>query len=132
VFKTLSLKLAKYLARKLVLRQYNANSYIHRLEDPAQGIDLILAGQVCYLARNDKNEKVMLPPLPKLSVTGDTSLIGGNTPNMAELYAKSKAKLAHIPYEDILNVSVAFPPLKEQLMRHADAQKVSMMNAVSR
>jgi len=132
VFKALPLKLAKYLARKLILRQYHAGTFIHRLENPTQGIDLILAGQVCYLASNERKEKVMLPPLPKLSVTGDISLIGEDAPIMAELYAKSKAKLAHIPFNDILNVSMAFPPLKEQLMRHADAQQVSMMNAISR
>jgi len=131
VFQSMPLKLTHYLARKLTVRHFPANSLIYDLKQPAHGIDIVLKGEVCYLAENKQHEKVMLPPLPLLSIAGDTSLQGGETSGMAELVAKSAASLAHIAYDDLLNVSVAYPPLKEKLMQHADTQKVRMMQQVS-
>ena len=132
VFQTMPLKLTKYLARKLTVRHFKANTLIYDLKKPVHGIDIVIKGHVCYLAHNRNKEKVMLSPLPPLSIAGDTSLRGGETTSMAELAAKTDASLAHIAFDDLLNVSVAYPPLKEKLMQHADQQKIKMMQEISR
>ncbi len=131
VFQAMPLKLTKYLARKLTVRHFPANTLIYDLKKPAHGIDIVLKGEVCYLAQNKAGKKVMLPPLPPLSIAGDTSLHGGETTGMAELASKTPVSLAHIAYDDLINVSTAYPPLKEKLMQHADMQKVRMMQQVS-
>ncbi|MDQ7001435.1 MAG: cyclic nucleotide-binding domain-containing protein [Ghiorsea sp.] len=132
VFQSLPLKLTQYLARKLTIRHYAANTLIYDLKTPVHGIDIVIKGKVCYLAHNRLKAKVMLSPLPPLSIAGDTSLRGGKTTSMAELAAKTDVSLAHIAFDDLLNVSVAYPPLKEKLMQHADMQKVKMMQQVTK
>lgn len=132
VFQTMPLKLTKYLARKLTIRHFAANTLIYDLKKPVHGIDIVIKGQVCYLAQNRHKKKMMLSALPPLSIAGDTSLHGGETTSMAELASKTDVSLAHIAFDDLLNVSVAYPPLKEKLMQHADMQKVKMMQQVSK
>ncbi|MDQ6981270.1 MAG: cyclic nucleotide-binding domain-containing protein [Ghiorsea sp.] len=132
VFQSMPLKLTKYLARKLTIRHFAANTLIYDLKKAVHGIDIVIKGQVCYLAQNRNKEKVMLSPLPPLSIAGDTSLHGGETTSMAELAAKTDVSLAHISFDDLLNVSVAYPPLKEKLIQHADMQKVIMMQEISK
>ena len=131
VFVTMPLKLTKYLARKLTVRHFAANTLIYDLKKAVNGVDIVIRGQACYLAQNRNKEKVMLSPLPSLSIAGDTSLHGGKTASMAELIAKTDVSLAHISFDDLLNVSVAYPPLKEKLMQHADMLKVKMMQEIS-
>lgn len=132
VFQVLPLKLNKHLARRLILRRYEAGSLIYALDTPVQGIDIILKGEPCYLAQNGQGEKIILPPLAESSIAGDFALNGQGATSMAELMAKSKTTVAHIPYDDVLNVSVAFPPLKERLRKYADNEKVLMMQGLTR
>ncbi|MDX8383880.1 MAG: cyclic nucleotide-binding domain-containing protein [Ghiorsea sp.] len=128
-FQTLPLKLRLHIGRNLILNKYKADNMIHHLKQPIQGIDVILAGEACYLATLKSGKKIMLPPLNVGSLTGDVMLQGGKSTDIAELYAKSDVTIAHLTYEDMLNVSIAFPPLQERLQKHAETQRLRLMQA---
>jgi len=128
-FQALPLKLRLYMARKLILRKYKAAKLIHALNQPIKGIDLILTGEASYLTQLKSGKKVMLPPLPIGSLTGDVGLQGGDAVDLAELYAKTDVTIAHLTYDDMLNISTAFPPLIERLLKHAEGQRLRLMQA---
>jgi len=132
VFQVLPMKLCQHLARGLVLRHYDASSMIYTLDQTPNGVDIILRGEACYLAKDRSGKKIMLPPLPVSSLIGDITLRGKDYFNIAELMSRTKTTIAHIPYADVLNVSVAFPPLKERLIQHADMQQTRLMQALSK
>jgi len=131
VFHVLPLKLSQHLARCITLRQYGAGSLICSLNKPSNGIDIILSGDACYIAANKNGQKFKLPPLPAKSLVGDLTLKGSKSTQIAEVIAHTKVNLAHIPFGDLLNVSVAFPPLKERLLKHADHQQIHIMQGIA-
>ncbi len=131
VFRILPLRLSKYLARRLVLRHYDAGTLIYSLDQELTGIDIILSGQACYLVKNTTGKKVPLSALPTNSITGDLELKGKGNTNITELMAKTRVSIAHIPFAELLNVSVAFPPLKERLNHYAAIQQTQMMQHIT-
>ncbi|MDX8387699.1 MAG: cyclic nucleotide-binding domain-containing protein [Ghiorsea sp.] len=131
VFKSMPLKLCKYLARKLSLKHYETGQNIYALQQPMDGIDIIIAGSASHVAKNKQQEKILLSPLPAFSISGDVRLKGKGTPSLAELVAQTRTTVAHIAFNDILTVSVAFPLLKERLLQHSDEQKVLIMQEIT-
>ena len=131
VFQVLPLKLSQHLARCVILRQFGAGHLICTLNEPSKGIDIILHGDACYIASDKHGQKFKLPPLPSKSLIGDLTLKGNKSKQIAEVIAHTKVSLAHIPFGDLLNVSVAFPPLKERLIKHADHQQIHIMQGIA-
>ena len=131
VFRTLPLKLSQHLARSITIRNYEAGSLIYKLDQQAQGVDIVLRGKACYLAADKNGKKFKLPPVPPQSLMGDLTVKGPKSTHIAEVIAHTKVTLAHISYEDLLNVTVAFPPLKESLVQHADRHQLNMMQGIA-
>ena len=123
IFNTLPLKLCKYLARNLRMESYAANSMIQTLDKKTMDVSIILSGEACYLAKDSKGKKLKLPPLPIRSLVGNIRLQHEKDIQASELYANSNTKVAHIPYQHMLNISAAFPPLLERLNQHAETQQ---------
>ncbi len=132
IFKTLPLKLCAYLSRHLSRRSFEEKSMILSLGQDSDGIDMILSGETCYLASNKAGKKFMLPPLQQYSLIGNLKLQKNNTETTAELYAKTKVTTAHLPYQNLLNVSSAFPPLLERLLQHAELQQQQTIRALTK
>lgn len=130
-FHTLPLKLSKHLARKLTLRKHKAGTLIYSLHQTMEGADIILSGQACHMAKNKEEKKLLLPPLELTSLVGDITLKGSKATSDFELYAKTDVTTAHIPYAEILNVSVAYPLLKERLANYLASQQSVMMKWLS-
>jgi len=131
VFQILPIKLRMYITRNLVMNQYQSGSIIHAANQAINGIDSIASGEACYVASSKGGDDIMLPPLPVTSLTGDIRLQGEDTAGLAKLVAKSNVTVAHIPFHELLNVAVAFPPLKERLLQHAEAQQMHMMQTLT-
>jgi len=131
VFQILPLKLSHHLARCITIRHFEARSLICTLDTPSAGIDIILSGDACYIAADKHGQKFKVPPLPAKSLIGDLTIKGEKSTQIAEVIAHTKVTLAHIPYGDLLNVSVAFPPLKERLIKHADQQQIHIMQGIA-
>ncbi len=129
VFQAFPLSLRMHLARAMELRTFEAGQIIHRVNKEVNGIDIILAGQACYLTQVRSGKKVMLPQLSIGSLTGDVVLQGDGAMGMAELAAKTNVNIGHLPFKAMLNVSAAFPPLQERLLKHADQHRLLMMKS---
>jgi CRP-like cAMP-binding protein len=132
IFNTLPLKLCKYLARNLSMESYTANSMIHSLEKKTMDVAIILSGEACYLAKDKAGKKLKLPPLPLRSLVGNIRLQHKNDFQAADLYANSNVKVANIPYQNMLNISTAFPPLVERLNQHAETQQQRIILALAK
>ncbi|MDQ6989964.1 MAG: cyclic nucleotide-binding domain-containing protein [Mariprofundaceae bacterium] len=129
VFQVLPLSLRMFLARAMELRTFKAGTLIHALDEKVGGMDMLLAGDACYLAQGRAGKKFMLPRLSLGSLTGDVTLKGGDTADIAELMAKTNVNIGHLPFAALINISAAFPPLKERLLKHANQHRLLMMKA---
>jgi len=132
IFNTLPLKLCKYLARNLNMKDYTANTMIHTLDKKTMDVSIILSGEASYLAKDGTGKKLKLPPLPVRSLVGNIRLQHEKDIQASELYANSNCKIAQIPYQHMLNISTAFPPLLERLTQHAEVQQQRTIIALSK
>ncbi|HID37448.1 MAG TPA: cyclic nucleotide-binding domain-containing protein [Ghiorsea sp.] len=123
IFKTLPLKLSKYLARYVVRKKFPEKSMIFTLSDDVDGIYILLSGKASYLAKNKQGKKFALSPLQPNSLAGDLLLKGANKGLTNELYATNEVHTLLMPREQLLNISAAFPPLIERLTQHAEYQQ---------
>jgi CRP-like cAMP-binding protein len=131
IFKTLPLKLSKYLARHLSSKIFPEKSMIFSLQEQIDGVYIILSGKACYLAKNKQGKKFALSPLKLNSLVGDLLLHGKKSEQSNELFAASKVSIIRIPHEHLLNISTAFPPLMERLMQHAEQQQQQIIHSLS-
>jgi CRP-like cAMP-binding protein len=131
IFKTLPLKLSKYLARHLLSKSFPEKSMIFSLQEQVDGIHIILSGKACYLAKNKQGKKFALAPLKVNSLVGDLLLQGKKSQQSNELFAATEVNTVHMPYEHLLNISAAFPPLMERLVQHAEQQQHQIIQSLS-
>lgn len=123
IFRTLPLKLSKYLARYVTRQSFPEKSMIFNLQDTIGGIHILVAGKACYLAKNSQGKKFALSPLQPNSLAGDLLLQGSKARLGNELFAVTKVHTLFMPLEQLLNISAAFPPLMERLTQHAEQQQ---------
>ncbi len=123
IFKTLPLKLAKYLARHISRKSFPEKSMIFTPQDDTNGIYILLSGKACYLAKNKAGKKFALPALKPNNLMGDLLLQDSKKSIANELYAATEVHTLFMPREALLNISAAFPPLMERLTQHAEQQQ---------
>ncbi len=131
IFKTLPLKLSKYLARHLSNKTFPEKSMIFSLQEQVDGIYIILSGKACYIAKNKAGKKFALAPLKPNTLVGDLLLHGKKSVQSNELFAASKVVTVRMPHEHLLNISTAFPPLMERLVQHAELQQQQIIHSLS-
>ncbi|MDQ7004803.1 MAG: hypothetical protein Q9N67_07775 [Ghiorsea sp.] len=131
IFKTLPLKLSKYLARHVTKQSFSEKSMIFNLQDTVSGIHIIIAGKACYLAENNAGKKFTLLPLQSNSLAGDLLLQGTGATLGHELFAVTKVYTLFMPLEPLLNISAAFPPLIHRLTQYAEQQQQQIALSLS-
>ncbi len=132
IFKTLPLKLGKYLARHVAHKTFPEKSMIFNLQEQVDGIHIILEGKACYIAKNREGKKFALAPLKPNTLVGDLLLQGKKSAQNNELFAASQVTTLRMPHEHLLNISAAFPPLMERLVQYAEQQQQHIIHALSR
>jgi len=131
IFKTLPLKLSKYLARHVSRKTFPEKSMIYSLQNSADGIYIILSGKASYLATNNSGKKFALAPLKPSALIGDLLLQGKKAEQHNELFAVTQVNTLYMPHEQLLNISAAFPPLMERLSQHAQVQQQQIIRGLS-
>jgi len=131
IFKTLPLKLSKYLARHVSRSYFPEKGMIFSLQEKVNGFHMILSGKACYLAKNKNGEKFALAPLNTGALVGDLLLQGKKSEQHNELFAATQVSTLHLPHEQLLNISAAFPPLMERLTQHAEVQQRQIIHSLS-
>lgn len=131
IFKTLPLKLTKYLARYVTHHHFPEKSFILSLKENVTGIHLIVSGQASYLAEANTGKKLALTPLNPGTLVGNL-LLQKNQPQGNELFAVSPVSTLFMPEAQLLNISTAFPPLMERLMQHAEQQQQQIIHSLTK
>ncbi len=132
IFKTLPLKLTKYLARAASIKSFAEKSMILDLAEKAGGIYILLSGKACYLASDKSGKKHALPALKPSALMGDLLLQGKKSLYDNELYAATAVRAIFMPEEHLLNISTAFPPLMERLMQYAEQQQQQIVLSLTK
>ena len=130
IFKTLPLKLSKYLARYITQHNFPEQSIILSLKDKVDGIHIITSGKASYLAEARIGKKFALAPLRIGTLVGNL-LLQKNQPHSNELFALTPVSTLFMPNEQLLNISTAFPPLMERLMQHAEQQQQLIIRSLA-
>ncbi len=131
IFKTLPLKLCKYLARYTSTKVFLEKNMILSLDEHTNGLYMILSGKASYIATNKIGKRFALPPLKAQSLVGNL-LLKKNIQQTHELIAADKVNTLYLPLEQLMNISAAFPPLMERLMQHAEEQQQHIARAISK
>lgn len=132
VFQPIPMKLKRHLARNLTIHNIPAKSFVHALDLPFTGIDIIVAGHACYLASNNAGQKIPLPPLHLHALVGNITLKPSSKLTPIELVTSDNVTVARLPYDVMLSVSEAYPPMKERLQRQAENQQHQLMRDISK
>ncbi|OIQ00632.1 MAG: hypothetical protein AUK35_01930 [Zetaproteobacteria bacterium CG2_30_46_52] len=96
VFQPIPMKLKRHLARNLSIHHIPAKSFVHALDRPFTGIDIIVAGHACYLASNKEGKKIPLPPLHIHAMVGNIQLQPANKLEPIELVARDSVTVARL------------------------------------
>ncbi len=131
IFKTLPLKLCKYLARYTSTKIFPEKNMLLSLDEHTDGLYMILSGNASYVARNKAGKRFALPPLKKLSLVGNL-LLQSNVQRTHELIAINKVSTLSFPLEPLMNINAAFPPLMERLVQHAEQQQQHIAHAIAK
>jgi CRP/FNR family transcriptional regulator, cyclic AMP receptor protein len=131
VLRDIPMHMRQHLAGEARIKHYPAKTMIHRAGEELSEVDMLLRGKAAYVMRNDAGKYTPLEPVRIGELIGDTSaLFKSSCP--ADLMALEPVSMAHIPYGAFKNVVEAYPPLREDLFRHAQAQRARFMRKVSR
>ncbi|HXH64663.1 MAG TPA: cyclic nucleotide-binding domain-containing protein [Mariprofundaceae bacterium] len=131
VLRDIPMHMRQHLAGEARIKHYAAKTIIHRAGEELTEVDMLLRGKAAYVMQSSSGERAILEPLRIGELIGDTSaLFKASCP--ADLMALEHVSMAHIPYGAFKNVVEAYPPLREDLFRHAQAQRARFMRKVSR
>jgi CRP/FNR family transcriptional regulator, cyclic AMP receptor protein len=131
VLRDIPMHMRQHLAGEARIKHYLNKSMIHYAGEELTEVDMLLRGKASYVMRRDTGKYIELESLPIGELVGDTSaLFKASCP--ADLMALEQVSMAHIPYAAFKNVVEAYPPLREDLFRHAEAQRARFMRKVVR
>jgi len=131
VLRDIPMHMRQHLAGEARIKHYPSRTMIHHAGEELTEVDMLLRGKAAYVMKNSAGERVILESLRIGELIGDTSaLFKASCP--ADLMALEYVSMAHIPYAAFKNVVEAYPPLREDLFRHAEEQRARFMRQVSR
>jgi len=130
LLQNIPLDMRKYMAGTADTERYQPNSVIRQAGQEIDAVDMLVWGKASYMMRNSENQYLQLGSFRAGELIGDTSAIRKAT-CPADIVANTEVLMAHIPLSSFTNVVEAYPPFKEKLMKHAERQRIKMMQMVS-
>jgi len=131
VLRDIPMHMRQHLASEARIKHYPPKTIIHRAGEELTRVDMLLRGKAAYVMQNSAGKYVLLESLPIGELIGDTSAVfKASCP--ADLMTLEYVSMAHIPYGAFKNVVEAYPPLRENLFRHAEEQRERFMRKMSK
>jgi len=130
LLQNIPLDMRKYMAGTSDTDRYKPNTLIRKAGQEIDSVDMLVRGEASYMIQNKDGQRIKLGDFKIGELIGDTSAIRKAT-CPADIVATSDVLMAHIPLSSFTNVVEAYPPFKEKLLKHAQAQRTKIMQMVS-
>jgi len=127
ILKSIPMNMRKHLAKQAEILCYAPQSLIYKAGERLEHVDLFITGEAAYMRQTSSGEMKQLGLLPNHELVGDTAILRKVT-SPADLIAITPVSLARISMHDFEKVVAGYPPLKEDLLRHADEQLKYIMS----
>jgi len=131
LLQTAPLEMRKYMAEQSQMVRYRAGNLIHQAGEELAYVDMLVHGdaQLAVRPSADSPRLIKLEHIRIGELIGDTSAVRkASCP--ADILAITDVLMAHIPLSAFTNVVSAYPPLREKLITHADAQQRRIMRQI--
>ena len=130
ILKDIPMDMRKHLAKQAEVLCYAPQSLIYKAGEQLKNVDLFIDGEAAYMRQTSSGAMKQLGLLPSNELVGDTAMLRKVTAP-ADLIAITQVSLARIPMHDFATVVAGYPPLLEDLLRHADEQLKYIMKMVT-
>jgi len=127
ILKNIPTNMRKHLAKQAEILCYAPQSLIYKAGEQLKNVDLFITGEAAYMRQTSSGVMTQLGLLPSHELVGDTAILRKVTAP-ADLIAITQVSLARISMHDFETVVAGYPPLKEDLLRHADEQLKYIMS----